>query len=79
MAQAVNVVLTEPEYKPFWQSIPGFVKLQGKAPNCQRKTRRTRMEWIHKHKTQIRILSQFLKILFPPMFPIQLWNMSKKA
>jgi inorganic pyrophosphatase len=30
MAQAVNVVLTEPEYKPFWQSIPGFVKLQGK-------------------------------------------------
>jgi hypothetical protein len=29
MAQAVNVVLTKPDYQPLWQSTPGFVKLQG--------------------------------------------------
>jgi hypothetical protein len=28
MAQAVNVVLTEKDYQPLWQSTPGFVKLQ---------------------------------------------------
>ena len=28
MDQAVNVVLLKPAYKPLWQPIPGFVKLQ---------------------------------------------------